>query len=192
MELWKQTSLTSIQWVQGTPRWRTYFLVHGYIKERWKWMGELLLFFLFIVFFPMDLGNATDVRIFSCWHSVSLFGSRWRYAKKRIGASGIAGVPEVPMHVNVEAALTEFLTCQPWRCEHHFAQSWTAHFHGVNPSVQDNLTLRSRNLRQIGQRWPKCDWKQEDCKAWQVDQESATVWNLGSLKNSSPSVFQWS
>lgn len=87
---------------------------------------------------------------FSFWEQVTL-------CKKRIGASGIAGVPEVPMHVNVEAALTEFLTCQPWRCEHHFAQSWTAHFHGVNPSVQDNLTLRSRNLRQIGQRWPKCD-----------------------------------
>lgn len=112
-----------------------------------KRMGELLLCFFFTCF-STDLGNATDFRIFSLGTQFLFLGAGDAMQKKDSGQVESL-VPEVPMHVNVEAALTEFLTCQPWRCEHHFAQSWTAHFHRVNPPVQDNLTLRSRNLREI-------------------------------------------
>ena len=156
MELWKQTSLTSIQWVKAHLTGEPIFWFTDISKKDgnyWKWMGELLLFFFVHWFFPMDRGNATDARIFSVGTQFLFSGAGDAMQKKESGQVESL-VPEVPMHVNVEAALTEFLTCHPWRCEHHFAQSWTAHFHRVNPTVQDNLTLRSRNLREIGQRWP--------------------------------------
>ena len=83
----------------------------------------------------MDMEMPQFFRIFSAG-SVFLF----------LGASRIVGAPEVPMHVNVEAALTEFLACQ---------QSMEdCKFRPLNPSLHYKYC---RNLRQIGRRWPKCD-----------------------------------
>lgn len=40
---------------QGTPHWRTYLLVHGYIKERWKLLEmdgrTFAVFFCSLIFF---------------------------------------------------------------------------------------------------------------------------------------------
>ena len=69
----------------------------------------------------MDRGNATDARIFSVGTQFLFSGAGDAMQKKESGQVESL-VPEVPMHVNVEAALTEFLTCHPWRCEHHFAK----------------------------------------------------------------------
>ena len=132
MELWKQTSLTSIQWVQGTPRWRTYFLVHGYIEERWKWMGELLLFFLFIVFFSDGSGEChrcQDIFLlalsFSFWEQVTLCKKKNRGKWNRWGAwsshacqrrSGSYRIPHLPT-MEVRASFRTKLDCTFPRCQ---------------------------------------------------------------------------
>lgn len=64
---------------QGTPHWRTYLLVHGYIKERWKLLemdGRTFAVFFCSLIFSDGSGECHRCQDIFRWYSVSFFGSR--------------------------------------------------------------------------------------------------------------------